>query len=354
MRVHRLGFHAIVVVALAGSACGSRSIGADGGRTGAAGSDASDSASGSAGSGGSGVPTGVGGGGGLANLPARTCATSGDCVRGAEYCKKAACDDAQGTCELMPAYASCPQKVCVAQPDGGLECTPGIPWVCGCDHHTATSCQAAAMGINVASEGECPPLPSGPCSSQDDCGGASFANLVFCKVFPCGSKSGICTSREHGCPTFAMPVCGCDGKDYYCPEFSNNQGVSVAYRGRCDNGPSAPCDETHPCAWGTCFDDPRSACPASGGCPGVCLPTIIGRAGCAPSQSVDGGTPIMSCYGGFCAIPRANVCDGGECFVCVNGGLIRCDDGTACPADQVCIASAGCGTAKCPSYCVHL
>jgi hypothetical protein len=195
-------------------------------------------------------------------------------------------------------------------------------------------------------------LPSGPCRSQEDCGGASFADVVFCEVFGCGGTSGNCTPKGQGCPAFYTPVCGCNGKDYYCAAASHGEGVSVDYLGHCDNGSVVSCDETHACpAEQTCFDDPRAPCLSGGSCPGICLATY--GYPCGAAQPLDGGAPTLRCTGGFCAVPRASVCDGGECAVCA-AGQIRCDQGTTCPEHQVCIPSVGCGAATCPSYCVRL
>ena len=56
--------------------------------------------------------------------------------------------------------------VCEVRPDA---CIDIFDPVCGCDGLTyGNACEAAMAGVNVASEGECPPPP---CASNDDCGG---------------------------------------------------------------------------------------------------------------------------------------------------------------------------------------
>jgi hypothetical protein len=116
---------------------------------------------------------------------------------------------------------------------------------------------------------------------------------------------------------------------------------------------AVPCDENHACpTLQTCFDDPRAApCPAGASCQGICLSTY--GYSCGAVVPVDGGVTTLSCISGsFCAVPRANACDGGQCAVCA-AGQTRCDQGTPCPAHEVCVPSIGCGDATCPSYCVH-
>jgi hypothetical protein len=127
-----------------------------------------------------------------------TCASNSDCGSGA-YCKKSPCSAAMGTCEGEPSFLAC----------------SGTSPACGCDHQTYDNdCQAASYGVSVDFEGQCPPLPSGPCTSQSDCGDPTYAPLVFCEPTTCGNPSGTCTPVPGACPDIYMPVCGCDGKLY--------------------------------------------------------------------------------------------------------------------------------------------
>jgi hypothetical protein len=145
-----------------------------------------------------------------------TCSASTDCGTGL-YCKKSPCAAASGVCEPMPAFLTCvsdASTVCVDS-GSGITCTQNTPLACGCDHRTyADDCEAASYGVSVDKEGACPPLPSGPCTSQADCGDPSFAPLVFCKPAACGSPAGTCTAIPGACPALYQPVCGCNGITY--------------------------------------------------------------------------------------------------------------------------------------------
>jgi hypothetical protein len=132
------------------------------------------------------------------------CALNSDCATGL-YCKKASCAATTGTCTGEPDFDVCFQQ---AQDAGAAP-------ACGCDHRTYDNdCLAASDGVSVDFEGTCPPPPSGPCTSQADCGGVSYAALVFCKPATCGAPAGSCTSIPVGCSQIYQPVCGCDGHLY--------------------------------------------------------------------------------------------------------------------------------------------
>ncbi len=141
-----------------------------------------------------------------------------------EYCRVAACDDSMGSCQVMPNLSTCD--------DGGQA-------VCGCDGGDYYgACAAASNGISVRNVGACPPLPSGPCSSQADCGGASYASQVTCVPSGCDGPAGSCTSVVAVCgilisgPT-GNGVCGCDGQTYYDTCAAVSAGVAVDHQGTC-------------------------------------------------------------------------------------------------------------------------
>jgi hypothetical protein len=113
------------------------------------------------------------------------CSENGECPEGF-YCAKAEGDCfGEGTCREMP--DACPE---IWDP------------VCGCDGNTyGNSCEAAAMGINVAYPGEC-----------------STASTF---------------SSNADCPDVWDPVCGCDDWTYSNACEAAAMGVCVAYEGAC-------------------------------------------------------------------------------------------------------------------------
>jgi alpha-tubulin suppressor-like RCC1 family protein len=143
-----------------------------------------------------------------------SCATNSDCGTGL-YCKKESCGAATGLCTGAPDFMVCFHE----SRDGGQS-------ACGCDHQTyLNDCEAASYGVNVDFEGSCPPLPSGPCTSLSDCGGESYAALVFCRPTTCGATAGVCTAIPGTCSMLSDPVCGCDGQLYHSECFAERARV---------------------------------------------------------------------------------------------------------------------------------
>jgi hypothetical protein len=289
-----------------------------------------------------------------------SCTSNDDCAaRGPYHCDKAACGDATGVCRATPALAGCPGKfseTCVDAGDNVTNCTINAPYVCGCDHQTYESaCKAASLGVSVASQGVCPPPPSGACTSQADCGDATFDPLVFCRPTTCDAPAGVCTQRTTICPVLLSPVCGCDGKTYGSTCISNGAGVGVAYAGPCRSGAITACDAGHPCPTGQrCVDDPRSACAPGAPCAGVCLTTDYYRSTCG-SFAVDGGNAILSCLDGACVTAQASECENGACAFCITSASAPCDSTTPCPADQLCVPTTACDSdgGACPRVCIR-
>lgn len=76
-----------------------------------------------------------------------SCTSNADCDPQYQFCEKATCDAATGTCVERPGQA---QTFFCSPADGGGQ-------VCGCDGATwPYACIANAEGVNVASEGPCP------------------------------------------------------------------------------------------------------------------------------------------------------------------------------------------------------
>ena len=136
----------------------------------------------------------------------RTCSRNQDCPD-TFYCAAEGCENA-GACEPRP-------EACIQIFDP----------VCGCDGQTySNSCFAAQAGVNVASEGACPPEK---CKTSADCGEGFFCskNGFNCK------GAGECEPQPEVCTQIFDPVCGCDGEIYSNACFANMAGTNVANEG---------------------------------------------------------------------------------------------------------------------------
>jgi hypothetical protein len=267
---------------------------------------------------------------------AGTCASNGDCPA-LQYCQKTACDDPTGACAPQPTSA-----------DACLASAPGA--VCGCDHETyPNACWAAAFGESVAAAGECV-LPTGrACASQADCGGDSYAGVVFCSPAACGSAAGTCERVPAACAEMFDPVCGCDGASYNNACSAQQAKVGVAYGGPCRSGAAVACSGPADCQGGqTCVLD-ATACASGGACTGTCVATSEESCGTEESSYTCGGINAPSTQ--TCA---SALCAGGPCVACVFTTSAPCSPDAPCPSGQLCVPALdpGGGGAASQAYCV--
>lgn len=221
-----------------------------------------------------------------------------------------------GTCDIVDNAG-----VCVAIPQG---CPDVWDPVCGCDGMTyGNACEADAVGVSLAYEGEC----------ENVCGG--FAGIPceddeFCK-YPIGEchisdNLGSCVEIPQACPDVWDPVCGCDGVTYGNVCEADAAGMSLDHEGPCQQSCGGFTGE--PCPVGEVCILPPGHCDGAD-VPGECVPI--------PDACPAIWDPVCGCDG----VTYSNVCEAiaagtqidheGSCSEMCGGFIgIPCNDGEYC------------------------
>lgn len=257
--------------------------------------------------------------------------------------------------------------VCTTMPTG---CPDVWDPVCGCDGQTySNDCDAAAAGVSILHEGECPQICGGiqglPCDKGEFCKTAE--GECCCDFF------GVCTTRPTACPRIVDYVCGCDGRTYINECEADRAGVSIDHRG--------PCTPIGACCYpdGGCANVPQDLCEADCGifhgansrCGGIISPVQVFSLGLSAGPQAggtfDGISPapirLVRCRPqarGACCTDDAGACtETYRCFCERDGGVWRgngtsCDE-VDCPWDGRCCVEGAClddvSEAECQELC---
>ena len=240
---------------------------------------------------------------------------------GATICPTIACLLAECVYGTLPSASPCGCPPCAPPPDAGAAFD--APTV---DAHQADSpavCTAACIRPNCPNgtvKGpppcNCPVCPSidagqladGPVDAGEGagaaCGAASdptCASGTHCEWSDklCGARThGACVSFPGGaaCPVLAVPVCGCDGKNYPSPCEAARAGVDISSNTSCPE----PTDMFR-CGWSYCQHNLQYCYAQVGG-----AVTNPGSYACNALPAVCGGVPSCACVAGSATICNTN------------------------------------------------